>query len=387
MDGGLGQAIDQLLSTDPGSLDDGELHGTVIELECLDSLCAAARARYVGEWDQRRLWSSDGSKSASARLARETRCAPETARLELRRARKLRTMPLTSKAFEHGDITADHVDIIARANRAPITEQFTDGETTLVDAARHEDDFDLFRTIVQQWAHAADDDACDDKAEKAYRGRWFRDNEILDGVHDVQGQFDPLGGVIFSDELHRLEHQLWLDDWAAARAEHGNNATQAHLARTCDQRRADAAVQMACRSAATDANARPPRPLFSVHLNHPTFTGRLCQLANGTPISPASIAPWLTEADIERVIWAGKSRILDIGTRTRFFNGALRRAIELRDHHCTHPGCTVPAAYYQVDHITEYTNGGKTTQQNGRLLCPFHNRMRPGRTTQPPDGP
>ena len=194
MDGGLGQAIDQLLSTDPGSLDDGELHGTVIELECLDSLCAAARARYVGEWDQRRLWSSDGSKSASARLARETRCAPETARLELRRARKLRTMPLTSKAFEHGDITADHVDVIARANRAPITEQFTDGETTLVDAARHEDDFDLFRTIVQQWAHAADDDACDDKAEKAYRGRWFRDNEILEGVHDVRASSIPSAG-------------------------------------------------------------------------------------------------------------------------------------------------------------------------------------------------
>ncbi|QXC61401.1 HNH endonuclease [Aquihabitans sp. G128] len=74
-------------------------------------------------------------------------------------------------------------------------------------------------------------------------------------------------------------------------------------------------------------------------------------------------------------------------TRTRAFPGALRRAIEVRDRHCTHPGCTVPAERCDVDHIVEWSSGGDTTQANGRLLCPAHNRQRPGRTSPPADGP
>jgi len=69
------------------------------------------------------------------------------------------------------------------------------------------------------------------------------------------------------------------------------------------------------------------------------------------------------------------------------FTGATRRAIEVRDRHCTHPGCTIPADQCPIDHITEWSTGGPTTQTNGRLLCAHHNHQRPGRTTPPPNGP
>ena len=77
------------------------------------------------------------------------------------------------------------------------------------------------------------------------------------------------------------------------------------------------------------------------------------------------------------------SRIIDVGRRTRLFTGGLRRAIEVRDRRCTSPGCNIPADRCQIDHIVEWSNGGQTTQTNGRLLCPTHNRQRPGHKTIP----
>ena len=61
----------------------------------------------------------------------------------------------------------------------------------------------------------------------------------------------------------------------------------------------------------------------------------------------------------------------------------LDRAIELRDRECTHHYCDVPAPSCQVDHIVPFSAGGPTVEENGRLLCAFHNRLRNGR--QPPD--
>jgi len=65
------------------------------------------------------------------------------------------------------------------------------------------------------------------------------------------------------------------------------------------------------------------------------------------------------------------------------FSGATRRAIELRDRECTHRYCDTPAASCQVDHIVPFRAGGPTIEENGRLLCGFHNRLRNGRP--PPD--
>ncbi|HEY1988894.1 MAG TPA: HNH endonuclease signature motif containing protein, partial [Acidimicrobiales bacterium] len=60
----------------------------------------------------------------------------------------------------------------------------------------------------------------------------------------------------------------------------------------------------------------------------------------------------------------------------RLFTGATRRGIQLRDRECTHPYCDRLAVDCEVDHIQPYGQNGPTIQQNGRLLCGFHNRLR-----------
>jgi hypothetical protein len=99
-------------------------------------------------------------------------------------------------------------------------------------------------------------------------------------------------------------------------------------------------------------------------------------MLNRTTITPGTAAHWITEADIERIVFGPKSRVIDVGAKRRFFTGALRRAIEIRDRTCFHPTCDEVPERPQVDHIHEYSKGGATTQDNGEWGCGHHNRWR-----------
>ena len=92
-----------------------------------------------------------------------------------------------------------------------------------------------------------------------------------------------------------------------------------------------------------------------------------------TVVTPGTAAQHLAEADIERIVFDGPSRVIDVGATRRFFRGALRRAIEVRDRTCFHPFCDEVPERPEVDHIHEASKGGETTQVNGRYGCRFHN--------------
>ena len=68
----------------------------------------------------------------------------------------------------------------------------------------------------------------------------------------------------------------------------------------------------------------------------------------------------------------GTSEVLDQGRATRFHTKAQRIAIGHRDQHCTTQGCDWPAALCHVHHNTPWSSGGKTSVEDGRLLCPRH---------------
>jgi hypothetical protein len=131
---------------------------------------------------------------------------------------------------------------------------------------------------------------------------------------------------------------------------------------------------MATRSATAPKDGKRPRPLVSVLVGYDRFT-QVCELMDGTVVSPATVASLSDDAVVERIVFDGPSRVLDLG-RARRFTGAARRAVEVRDRRCTEPGCDAPARRCEVDHIWRYADGGSTTPDNGRLLCDPHNRAR-----------
>ena len=182
------------------------------------------------------------------------------------------------------------------------------------------------------------------------------------GTVAIDGVLDPLGGEVFKTELDRICQQLRLGDLRDG------------VSRTVTQRRADALVEMAMRSATAPTDALRPRPLLTVTIGIDPFN-HLCQTATGTVIAPGLLIPYLSDADIERIVYDPPARRFE-ASRKRSFTGAMRRIIEIRDEHCQHPsGCDEPAGRCDIDHITPHSHGGITCLCQGELECLYHNRI------------
>jgi hypothetical protein len=197
----------------------------------------------------------------------------------------------------------------------------------------------------------------------------------LDGVGHLDGYLTAIGAATVGEALDRIERELFQADWAAAKTEHGDAATVAHLARSAAQRRHDALVEMAVRAMTAPADGKRPRPLVTVMVDYPTLVGRVCQLATGTVVAPGTVAELLGDDAtlMERAVFDGPNRIVDISA-ARSFRGILRRILEIKHPRCDHDTCHVPAARSQGDHLTPWSHGGATTQDNGGLGCGPHNR-------------
>jgi hypothetical protein len=375
---GLDQVIETLNAIDLDALPNGELDEFVLGLRDRFSRLAAVEAKAMARWDARRVWADDGSKAAGARLARDSESCQRTTNTLLRRARRLASMPVVAAAFAAGMLHGDVVDLLVRVNLPRRRELFARDEQTLVDGCRAQEDEAAVRQVLAKWAQAADDALGHNPVERERDGRCFRTVRTLDGTIDLAGTLDRVEGTVFTDEHDRIEHDLFTADWAEARAKCGPDCGADKLGRTATQRRADALVEMARRSAACPTGTRRTRPLISVLVGYETFKGHLCELADGTPLSRDHLLPLLAEADIERVVFDSPSEVIDVGKRQRFFTGALRHAIEIRDRQCTFPGCDVPAEFCEIDHKRPYADGGETTEANGRAHCGVHNRRRNG---------
>lgn len=189
---------------------------------------------------------------------------------------------------------------------------------------------------------------------------------------------NPVSGAEFDAAVGKIDDELRLADRKEAEERLGREPICGDLRRSPAQRRADALTELARRGAASPPGARRPAPLVSVLVGYETFAGRVCELADGTVLAPSDVAALLDEAVIERAVFDGPARVLEVGEQ-RFFRGALRRAMELRDRICWHPFCEEPAERCDGDHAVLYADGGPTELSNSRPGCPFHNRIEPQR--------
>ena len=381
----LREANDVLVGLEPTCLSDDELAELLVGLHREVARLTAVEARVTAVFDVRRLWGLDGSLSLGAWLERRCRTSKRASRAQVRRAKRLRGMPATAAALAAGEIDDQHVAILAKlagARRKVVRDRFPEAEALLVEYATTLT-FGEFVAACRRWEDVVDPDGTEDAAADAHEAQRLHVSETFDGSVAIDGMLDPISGAIVSDELGRIESELFEADWARAKAVHGAEVRGEHLARTSAQRRADALVEMARRSGVAPADGKPPVPLFVFHVGYETTGRRMCELASGTVVAPGQLLPFLSEAELERVVWGPDDRIMSVSKRARFFKGGLRRAIEHRDRRCTHTGCDVTAPHCDVDHIQPYAQGGETTQENGRLRCGPHNRHRNKPTDTP----
>lgn len=334
----------------------------------------ALAARAAAAFDRSGAWADDGARTAAAWLGVECRLSRREAARTISLGAAADALPHLGDAWADGQVGAPHVGAMAALLAPRTREALERDEAMLTDHARtlpYED----FRKVLAYWAHLADPDGCEESQlaregrrrvslNQSFEGQWFGDMCL-----------DPIGGAIVADELGRIEKELFDADLLEAQARREAAPGDAgDLRRSSAQRRADALVVMATRSRAASGR-QIPAPLFTVLVDWPTLAGRVCELANGRVVTPGAVAPWLTVADLERAVRLAPRRV-EVSATTRLFSGATRRALDILDRTCTHPYCDLPAAWCQGDHIVRFADGGPTIQENGRLLCPYHNRLR-----------
>ena len=179
-----------------------------------------------------------------------------------------------------------------------------------------------FVRALAYWRQLADPDGAEDVAAAPAPGPAPAPvGELRRGLVPRRGPRSRSRAPSSTRPCKRIEKELFDADWAEAKARVGERVCGADLARTPAQRRADALVEMARRAMATPAGARLPEPLFTVLVGYETFAGRICELADGTVVSPGSLVPWLDEAWVERVVFDGPDRVKNVGVRRRLFAG------------------------------------------------------------------
>ena len=93
---------------------------------------------------------------------------------------------------------------------------------------------------------------------------------------------------------------------------------------------------------------------------------------SGDHLSAQTLRRLACDAQIIPVVLNSKSRVIDVGRRTRVISEALRIAVIHRDEHCVWPGCAAPPDRCDCHHVEHWINGGPTNLDNLALLCHRH---------------
>lgn len=370
----LHSVLDELAALDCAPLADP---AAVVMLRRARSRLDSVVCRQAAAVHASAVWVAAGAQNASAWITTTCRTERRLARRHVRLGQALHAMDATAPSFAAGRITAEHVEVLSQArDRSPATARAFGRDEAMLLSWAEEHPFHRFRSLVQAWLRTADEEGAEADADRRHEARRVHLSRSFEDTWFLDGVLDPVNGEIVAETLTMITDELFEADWKQAKELLGATPTGEQLrslTRSAPQRRADALVEMATRARTAPVGGRRPKPLFTVLVGETDFA-RTIELASGSTTTPGSLARWIDESVIERVVFDGPDRVLAVGTQ-REFRGALRRAIEVRDRTCGSAYCEEPATRCEVDHILPDSAGGPTTQENGRLFCRFHHRL------------
>jgi hypothetical protein len=266
-------------------------------------------------------------------------------------------MPESVQAVNDGKMGFAHMTVMARTAEA-LGDRFD--EKALIQKAR-DNSPGKFHYICTHYRHSADPQRYADEQAELVHNRRLKVSTWMDGTVLVSGQFDPEGGAVLITALKPL---------ARKSGEHDD--------RDLDQRMADAAVELAMH--ALDAGLIPRQGSQRTHLMVTATLETLRGLPGAAaadmelsiPISSRSVERLACDASITRIVLGSESTVIDVGRAKRTISGPARKALNIRDEHCTWPGCERPASWSAGHHLVHWIHGGSNEPANLALLCYRH---------------
>ncbi len=345
--------------------------------------------------DRRNLHREDGHGSVAIQARHAAKLSGATAQGRSKTMHMLRALPIIKDALWAGTLPIDHCLLLARVYSNPRVQGAMEGrqERFLEQVAKF--DFPMFEVRVREWERLVDEDGPEPAGARSHRNR---DTKLVqDPIElgwELRGGFGPLDGARNAEILDIYCEAELLEDWEKARAEHGDNATAAHLPRTSAQRRADAMTRIFEEAANNDTGPVPADFTHDIVWSPDTYEEMLsradgntpnpldpdtyrCETLDGVPLEPTEAFANSLVSTFRRVIVSTKGVTLEMGTK-RGFTGPLRDAIRIQTDggRCVWPGCHHRASRCETDHLRQHTDGGLTNPGNGAPLCGKHNRWK-----------
>ena len=362
-----------------------------------------------------------GDRDFASARARATRSGLGQAYREVRQAQVLADLPAVAAAVAEGDVPVGHVDALARAvthagEAAVAVLSSPAGQAELVDLGSRLPERE-FATKVAQLVAAHDPAAVQADFDRQHAARFFTMTPTSDGVL-LKGRLDRINGErlrvaidatgVAPDE-HRDALQARADALVAVAERslaglagigprHRRRAAGETPEHTAELDAAHTAAQDAADRVVSGSANRPhvallvPAETFAAVrelqraqaeaavLDTPAWasSGPLepATLEDGTPIAASELARILCDAEVSRIALDADSLPLDLGRSARLYTGAHRRAVVVRDRQCAWNGCTTVAAWCEVHHARWWgRDAGRTSVENGVLLCAFHHHV------------
>jgi len=336
----------------------------------------------VGEVDSRGLAGRRGCTSTRAWLRWAHRIAPHEAKRLVRTATALRKdLPAVAAAMGSGTVSLAQAEVIVTAiadlpAQTPIACR-PQAEATMIEQARTFDPMILARIgrrlaeiIDPDGVQARDEKPILDKETDAHRDR------TLTLTPDTKGAGGFLRARLDAEGYATLAAYLAAATAPNVTPEGSTEPPASGDGRHLGQRRHDALIE-AARQLLTGGglpSSGGVKPRIVVTLPAACLTKRTgaARTPDGSLVSPTLARLISCDADLVPVTVDFAGNPLDVGRTRRLFTGPIRTALEVRDRGCAWPGCDRPISWTQAHHIVSWLDGGKTSVDNGVLLCVFH---------------
>jgi len=234
---------------------------------------------------------------------------------------------------------------------------------------------DLVAMQARLMRDAIDPDGVEPRADVARVNRMVTLSRVpVGGLYPMRGMLTPdlaaalhayfdvlikRPGPSFDSDMERLKQGLNMEN------------------RTGDQQRHDLlAALVRAAGAATASDAPMPAPLVIRIDSDQARTGGTGSISGiDGPIPESFLRQIACDGGIQLMMMKA-GRIVQLGTKGRFFTAQQRRAVACRDGDtCLVPGCDVPFPSLEAHHVDEHRRHGPTHVDNCVLLCWWHHHL------------
>ena len=360
----------------------------------LDAAGAALGERFAasGEWEM------DGARSATRWLYGQSNDAWHDARLLVERGALVGAFPCLAEAWRRGEVSAQHVDALARIHRRYPTlhDDLVAVDEAITEAARRCEPRAFFQRL-RQLCHRADPDAVDRRDRDRSTG--LRVSILLDGLVRIDGTLDAVLGARFMAALESARRDAPVPEGSSADAGAAGSGSAPDPwsakalggaaprdPRPLSQRNLDALARILDAAGAATGDLALPlvsgeRPTINVTVpldalvdEHSAEVAWLERFGIPTTMISGSAARRLAcDASLRPLLVDRQGQLVAMLPKERAIRPALRRAVFMRDRHCRFPGCR--ARIDEVHHIVFHSRGGPTVLANLVGLCWHHHHL------------